>query len=268
MKKALLILLGIILVALWASPATADSARNQVMQGNKLYQEGKFDEALGKYREAQIEAPELSEAFYNIGDAYYRKKEYEKAIENFSQSLATQNPKLESMANYNIGNCKYRMGESKALTDLKQAVDIYREALDYYKRAIELDPENLDARFNHELIELKIKELLSKQKEQQDKQKGESKDQNDQKQDKKGDQQQSQQDEQKKKEEEQKKQAGQQDEKKEQDKDGDKQQAQKVNISKEEAERLLKKMMDEQRIRRQNNQKPKGTSSNDVDKDW
>jgi len=145
----------------------ARSATASVKDGNKLYHQGKYDEALKHYNEAALNKPDSDVVNFDIGTALYQKQDYEKAIDAFNKALLSDNHEIEEKAAYNIGNCKYRMGTLKINTDLASAVSLYREALDYYKRSIELNQKNADAKYNHEFVEKKLKVLLDKLKQQQ-----------------------------------------------------------------------------------------------------
>ncbi len=162
---------------LFASLAFAGNSAKIVSSANRLYNAGKYDEALKSYNEALISNPDSYAINYNMGTACFKKGEYEKAISSFEKALISSDKSLESKANYNIGNSKYKLGKLKENTDLSNTVKLLRESLDYYKRAIELDSNDKDAKLNHELVEKELKILLDKLKQQQenkDKQKGQS----------------------------------------------------------------------------------------------
>ncbi len=147
----------------------AVSANKSVKQGNRLYHEGKFDEALKYYNEAKVDMPDSDVVNFDIGTALYQKQDYKKAIDAFNKALLSDNPEIEEKAAYNIGNSKYRLGKLKKNTDLASAINLYREALDYYKRAIELNQDNTNAKYNHEFVEKELKVLLDNLKQQQEK---------------------------------------------------------------------------------------------------
>jgi tetratricopeptide (TPR) repeat protein len=62
------------------------------------------------------------------------------AEEAFRRATRSDDPQLEALAHYNLGNTLYRL-------------DRLDEAVDAYKRALRLDPDNDDARYNLELIQ-------------------------------------------------------------------------------------------------------------------
>ena len=148
------------------------------LEGNKLYDKGNYGQALEKYGQALIELPDNPRLHFNMGNVAYKKEDYEQAEIHYNKTLNTDDLLLEAKADYNIGNCKFKQGKLKENTNRKEAIELYRQSLDYYKRAIELNPDNKDAKFNHEFIEKYIKELASKSKppeDQQDKEKQEQK---------------------------------------------------------------------------------------------
>lgn len=163
------------LYSLFISLAFAGDSAKIVSGANRLFNAGKYDEALKSYNEALISNPDSYAINYNIGTAYFKKGDYEMAISSFEKATLCSDKTLESKANYNIGNSKYKLGKLKENTELTNTVKLLREALDYYKRAIELDSNDKDAKINHELVEKELKILLDKLKQQQEnKEKGQN----------------------------------------------------------------------------------------------
>ncbi|MFA7294677.1 MAG: tetratricopeptide repeat protein, partial [Candidatus Omnitrophota bacterium] len=175
MKKSISIILQSILVIFVSySYCFAESSCGLVNRANSLYKQKKYDEAIKLYNEAQIKSPDSAEINYNIGIAQYKKEDYLLAVSFLEKATVSKDKILESRANFNIGNAKYKLGKLKENTDLKETVNLLRQSLDYYKRAIELDSKDEDARVNHELVEKELKMLLDKLKQEQDRKKEES----------------------------------------------------------------------------------------------
>jgi tetratricopeptide (TPR) repeat protein len=151
---------------LLSSTVQAASVAREIKEGNRLYKQGKYDRALEKYQAAIEASPDSDIANFNLGAALYKNKQYQESIEAFTRALNTEDPTIEADAVYNIANAKYKLGSQLINTDLNTAVNLYREALDYYKRAIELNENNNDAKYNHELVERELKVLLNKLKNQ------------------------------------------------------------------------------------------------------
>ncbi len=244
----------LIVFSTFSAQAWVNPQADRTLEGNKLYDKGNYDQALEKYGQALIELPDNPRLHFNIGNVAYKKEDYEQAEIHYNKTLKTDDLLLEAKADYNIGNCKFKQGRLKENTSPDKSIKLYREALDYYKRAIELDPDNKDAKFNHEFIEKYIKELASKSKpleDQQDKEKQEQKQDQQKKERKEGSSEDDQKQGQEKKEEEQK-QEGKEDSPEEGQKEeqqeplaGADQDQKKTEMSKEEARRLLDSLREE-----------------------
>ncbi|MDD5409170.1 MAG: tetratricopeptide repeat protein [Candidatus Omnitrophica bacterium] len=173
-RLALIILLAVFIVSGFYLFAFAGDSSGMVRKANSLYKQNKYDEAAKLYNEAQIKSPDSAEINYNIGATQYKKGDYLLAVSSFEKATASKDKLLESKANFNIANSKYKLGKLKENTELKETVNLLRQSLDYYKRAIELNSRDEDARINHELVEKELKTLLDKLKQEQDKKKEQS----------------------------------------------------------------------------------------------
>ncbi|MDI6704506.1 MAG: tetratricopeptide repeat protein [bacterium] len=127
------------------------SLRGKVNQGNRFYKEGNYPKALERYRDAQIDYPEMDRLHLNVGSALYKMKRYRQAIEEYEKVVYSKAPLFQAKAYYNIGNCLYRLGKLK-------------DSIFYYKKALELNPKDSDAKYNIEFVQRKLKELMDKQK--------------------------------------------------------------------------------------------------------
>ncbi|MDD5561641.1 MAG: tetratricopeptide repeat protein [Candidatus Omnitrophica bacterium] len=181
MKRAVFIIFQVVFIlSVFRLPVFAADSAGLVNKANSLYKQKKYDEAIKLYNEAQIKSPDSAEISYDIGVSQYKKGDYASAVNSFEKATISRSKILESKANFNIANSKYKLGKLKENTDLKETVSLLRQSLDYYKRAIELDPKDKDAKVNHELVEKELKMLLDKLKQEQDKkneQSGEDKEQ-------------------------------------------------------------------------------------------
>lgn len=150
---------GIILLILSVLFAGCDHQR--LSDAYHLYHEGKYEEAIRIYQKALAKSRESVILNYNLGTALYKKGDYLQAMECFSKALTAEAPDLEGKTNYNIGNCKYRLGEQIQTSNPSKAIELYREAMDYYQRAIEWNDQDGDAIYNHRWVEKKLRDLLS-----------------------------------------------------------------------------------------------------------
>lgn len=209
------------------SSSSHASIAGKVRQGNKLYNKKNYDEALAKYRDAQIDSPEMPELHFNSGDALYKKDSYEESVKEFEKSTYSKDINLQAKAYYNIGNSLYKSGKLE-------------DSILYYKKALEINPGDEDAKYNIEFVQKKIKEMMDKNKQQGKQDQKQNKDQQN-KQDKQNqDQQQNKNDKkQNNKEQEQKQQAEKGQNKK------DQAEPKKGAMSKEEAQALLNAIKEE-----------------------
>ncbi|MEJ2744542.1 MAG: VWA domain-containing protein, partial [bacterium] len=151
-------------------------------QGNACYRKGEYEEALKNYSEAMTEAPEKPELYFNIGDALYKQSKFPEAIKLYEKTAAAGDVNYQSKVFYNIGNSKFQSGQAGSdLAALKEAAACYVKALD-------LNPGDVDAKYNLEFVQREIKKIEEQQKQEQKKQednKGEEKGQQKKEQEKK-----------------------------------------------------------------------------------
>jgi tetratricopeptide (TPR) repeat protein len=113
-------------------------AHRKTEKGNRLYQQGAYEEALGAYTEAQVAAPDAPELHYDIGNVLYRQGSFEESAEAYLRALGSAPPTLAPLAAYNLGNSLYEQGR-------------YEEAIRAYVRALRQNPSDRDAKHNLEL---------------------------------------------------------------------------------------------------------------------
>ena len=187
------------------SPLTsnAQTDRQYIRQGNKLFHSGDYPNAEVSYRKAIEKNPKNPQAVFNLGNALMAQKKDSAAVVQFeSASKLETNPLRKAKAFHNMGV-------------VCQSHKMYGEAIEAYKSALRLNPADDETRYNLVLC----KHLQQKQQQnQQQNQQGNNDDKKDDKKDQKQDQQKDQQ----------------------KDKEDDKkQEQQKPQMSKENAEQLL-----------------------------
>src|SRR5213594_3254054 len=124
---------GLLLALGWAPPAAADQAASKNNEGNQLYEQKKYDEALRMYVDAQASRPGAPQLHYNIGNVLFRKKEYDKAIEEYRRAQASPDPVLSQAATFNRGNALLMQGRPDD-TDAKRNLEIALRLLDQKKK--------------------------------------------------------------------------------------------------------------------------------------
>src|SRR5882724_9977845 len=136
--------------------------------GINAYQQGKFENAYKEFQETLKSHPQSraeEELQFDSGAAAYKLKDYNKALESFSQALLTPDTGLQTKGHYNLGNTLYQRGEMQKADDKK--LSDWTNALDHYEQTLKLDPQNKEAKENYEYVKKKIDELKNKKEQQQ-----------------------------------------------------------------------------------------------------
>ena len=106
--------------------------------------------------------------YLNLAHSHFLNNDTAKALENYTYATITDNNKIKSIALQQIGN-------------INESRNKLEEALDFYKESIISDNNNIDSKFNYELVKKKIQ----KQKENKQENPKEKNNKKDKKEDKK-----------------------------------------------------------------------------------
>ena len=141
------------------------AVRKNIKQGNRSYNEQKYEQASQKYEEAIKINPNAPEANYNLGNTYYRQKEWDKSIEQQQhyQLLEKDNGQQVAASWHNIGNALLQKKELK-------------QSMEAYKMALRINPEDDEARYNLAVVQKMINDEEQEQDQQQEQQKDQQQD--------------------------------------------------------------------------------------------
>ena len=237
MKKLIFVIIGLTVLHI---QLFGQSTRKKVESGNVLYYQEKYDEALNKYQDALIDNPESPEINFNVGNSQYKMKKYDESLKEYEKLLTVPDAMFQSKVYYNIGNTLFRSGK-------------IAECILSYKKALELNPDDIDAKFNLEFARNFLKEHAEKEPmpQQQQQQLGEQEDTR----------QSSEDDEQEKSENQKDKQIAEKD-------DSEQKEDEKEEISKEEAESILRALENDEKKNLKDAKKMKIPGNVRVLKDW
>ena len=121
------------------SSARADY-RDHIREGNRLLEKKDLAGARKEFESAQIDAPELPFAPFNIAITHQLEGHFDDAKRFYEQTLTlTPDPMLKSRVLYNLGHLAFDQGNSA-------------EALEKFKASLRLNPKDMDAKYNVEYI--------------------------------------------------------------------------------------------------------------------
>ncbi len=151
--RALIALVATSLLALAIAGCSRPSAARLNADGNRAYARGDYPAALEDYRKAQVERPDLTMLNYNAGNVLHQQGDYQRAIGESQRATRGGDIDTRSRALYSIGSDYFRQGKLK-------------EALEAFKNALRLDPSDLDAKYNVEVIQRRLDQQAQQQKQQ------------------------------------------------------------------------------------------------------
>lgn len=131
--------------------------------GIEAYNDGKFEEAYGKFHETLQAHPQnqaVDRLNFDAGAAAYKLKDYNKALQSFSQALLSKDLQLQEKTHYNLGNTLYEQGKTEKADDRKLAN--WTNAVQHYDETLKIDSQNKQAQENREFVRKKIEELKNK----------------------------------------------------------------------------------------------------------
>lgn len=96
-------IIGLILV-LWASGVCKAQSNEWFEAGNVAYNDGNYEQALTMYSNIMDSGVESAELYYNMGNTYYKMKQYPKAILYYEKALKLDPGDEDTRTNLEIAN--------------------------------------------------------------------------------------------------------------------------------------------------------------------
>jgi Ca-activated chloride channel family protein len=136
------------------------AAKVDAVSGIDLYNKGQYEDAYAQFQkdlQHNINPADMPKMQFDAGAAAYKLRNYDKALESFSQSLVDRSPRLQEKSRYNLGRtledrADLRKTNEDALKDLENAAQ-------HYEQALKLDPEDKAAAERLEIVRKKIERL-------------------------------------------------------------------------------------------------------------
>jgi tetratricopeptide (TPR) repeat protein len=142
--------------------------RAKARTGERLAEEGEYDEAIVKYLEALSANGDSTLIKFGLGNVFHAQEKFEEAGQTFQAALSSPDSLIRADALYNAGNALVGAGK-------------YQEAVEAYKTALKHNPGQMDYLHNLELaqhlLENPPQQQSEKQKQDQDDSQQEQQDQ-------------------------------------------------------------------------------------------
>lgn len=133
-------------------------------EGNRLYKDRKFDEAIASFQKILDKHPKMLTILFKVGDCYREKGEHDKGVEIYQKVIAIakekENKSIQAQALGNIGAICFAKNElEKANSYFQQAIDIdpKDEILAYNVAEINFNNNNVDAAIKYYKLASSIK---------------------------------------------------------------------------------------------------------------
>ena len=123
-------------------------------KGIDHYNNNEFEKARQYYESILIDRNDDPAANFGLGATAFQQQDYAAAMKGFETALGTDNDKLKSSAYYNMANI---LAQNKRL----------EESLAFFRKSLELNPSDLDAKINYELIKFQLQQQQQQQNQDQ-----------------------------------------------------------------------------------------------------
>ncbi len=147
---------ALLFILLLPAASMAQQGNLYVRKGNKAYENKDYKEAESDYQKALQFKSAAVKGKFNMGDAYFRQGQYDKAVDAYKQALSlTKDKTLTSHAYHNIGNC---------LMEQKK----YDESIRQYENSLLNNPSDDDTRYNLAYAQDKLQQQKQQQQQKKD----------------------------------------------------------------------------------------------------
>jgi Ca-activated chloride channel family protein len=131
----------------------AGSYLSLMRKGNRFYKNELYGEALAHFLQGKEKNKKVVEPDFNASAALYKMEDYVRSIESLTEALQKRKKELKAAdIYYNLGNNYYKLGD-------------WQNAVQSYIKGLELNPYDLNMKYNLELALKKLKENTQPEKE-------------------------------------------------------------------------------------------------------
>jgi tetratricopeptide (TPR) repeat protein len=110
-----------------------EAAVGQLEQGNNLFNERKYQEALAVFNQFSVDNPTIYQIYLNIGDCYREMQDYKNAIQNYETTIekakANADTVIQAKGVASIGEIYLRQND-------------FKTSQEYFKKSLDLNPKD------------------------------------------------------------------------------------------------------------------------------
>jgi tetratricopeptide (TPR) repeat protein len=118
-----------------ATEGLSDSSKERLLQGNALFEQKKFAEAMALYQEFIDKYPSLYKVKLNVANCLMELQEYDKAIAEYEKVLEGLNAEAADKKDNKLMAQVY-----SGIGDAYMRQNKFKEAEQYFKKSIDIDP--------------------------------------------------------------------------------------------------------------------------------
>lgn len=127
--------------------------------GARAYEDKRYADSIPQFERGVLAEKDAGQPHYNLGNAYYQDKKYDKAIASYQNALKYPLPdQLAGSVYYNLGNTLYRQGQKDG-----NPVKNWQLAIDAYEKALNKSPQDKEAQENRDFVKEQLQKLQSGQ---------------------------------------------------------------------------------------------------------
>jgi Ca-activated chloride channel family protein len=149
----------ILLSLISIDPGKIGKVNSAKTEARKAYVSGDYKKAVEKYRYLTDSLDVMDdEVMLNLANAYYQTNDTTNASSVYQTLTGSVKPQIRSKAQQQLGVLNHKQGK-------------FEEALNNFKQAIKADGNNIDAKYNYEMLKKKMDEQKKKDQKNKDAQK-------------------------------------------------------------------------------------------------
>lgn len=122
-------------------------------QAERHYNAGEYQQAIELWQTALKSRPEDARLHYNLGNAFYRDRQFAAAIQSYQAALPLADVALQERIFFNLGNAQYQLGVEQMVIAPDETTELWDRSLENYDNSLAINPQAADAQQNRSWVE-------------------------------------------------------------------------------------------------------------------